>query len=71
MGEKGNLPDMGAEIFASLAEQGPQFWFEYEQWKQSRAGSAPAHVVAGQQAGAPVDGDAAAQDTRAGRPTPR
>ena len=29
MGEKGNLLDMGEEIFANLAEQGPQFWLDY------------------------------------------
>jgi hypothetical protein len=70
MGEKGNLLDMGEDIFASLAEQGPQFWFDYEQYKQSRAGSAQAHVAVAQQAGAVVEGDAAARDTRAGRSAP-
>ena len=33
MGEKGNLLDIGEEIFADLAEQGPQFWLNYEQYK--------------------------------------
>lgn len=62
MGEKGNLLDMGEEIFANLAEQGPQFWFDYQQYKQSRAQSARARVVAKQQAAAVVEGDAAAPD---------
>jgi hypothetical protein len=48
MGEKGNLLDTGEGIFANLAEQGPQFWFDYEQYKQSRA--AQARVGAEQQA---------------------
>jgi hypothetical protein len=61
MGEKGNLLDMGEEIFSSLAEQGPQFWFDYEQYKLSRAQSAQAHVVVEQQAAAVVEGDAASQ----------
>jgi hypothetical protein len=50
MGEKGNLLDMGEEIFANLAEQGPQFWFDYEQYKQSRVQSAQARVGVEQQA---------------------
>ena len=29
MNEKGNLLDIGEEIFANLAEQGPQFWLNY------------------------------------------
>jgi hypothetical protein len=62
MGEKGNLLDVGEEIFANLAEQGPQFWFDYEQYKLSRAQSAPARVVAEQQAPAVGEGDAAAAD---------
>ena len=62
MGEKGNLLDVGEEIFANLAEQGPQFWFDYEQYKLSRARSAQARVVAEQQAAAVVEGDAAAAD---------
>ena len=52
MGEKGNLLDMGEEIFANLAEQGPQFWLNYEQYKLTRATSAPARGVVEQQAGA-------------------
>jgi hypothetical protein len=50
MGEKGNLLDVGEEIFANLAEQGPQFWFDYEQYKQARAQSAQARVGVEQQA---------------------
>jgi hypothetical protein len=45
MGEKGNLLDMGEEIFANLVEQGPQFWLDYEQYRLSRAQSAQAGVV--------------------------
>src|SRR6266704_318133 len=70
MGEKGNLLDTGEEIFANLAEQGPQFWLNYEQYKQSRAGSAQAHVVVEQQTAAVVDRDASAQDAPAKRPEP-
>src|SRR5262249_39041671 len=47
MGEKGNLLDMGEEIFANLAEQGPQFWLNYEQYKLSRAQGVQAGVVVG------------------------
>jgi hypothetical protein len=64
MGEKGNLLDMGEGIFENLAEQGPQFWLDYEQYKLSRAQSAPARVVAEQQA-AVVERDAAAQEAAA------
>jgi hypothetical protein len=60
MGEKGNLLDMGEEIFANLAEQGPQFWLDYEQYKLSRAG--------GIQAGVVVERDATAQGAPAERP---
>jgi hypothetical protein len=42
MGEKGNLLDTGEEIFASLAEQGPQFWLNYKQYMESRCRSAEA-----------------------------
>ena len=45
MGEKGNLLDTGEEIFANLAEQGPQFWLDYEQYKLTRARSAQGDVV--------------------------
>ena len=50
MGEKGNLLDMGEEIFANLAEQGPQFWLDYKRYKLSRAQSVQAPVAAEQQA---------------------
>jgi hypothetical protein len=60
MGEKGNLLDMGEEIFANLAEQGPQFWLNYEQYKVSRAQSV--------QAGVGVERDVAAQGASAERP---
>ena len=59
MGEKGNLLDMGEEIFANLAEQGPQFWLNYEQYKLSRA--------QGVQAGVVVERDVAAQGAPAER----
>ena len=36
MGEKGNLLDISEEVFANLAEQGPQFWIAYEQYKLAR-----------------------------------
>jgi hypothetical protein len=65
MGEKGNLLDVGEGIFENLAEQGPQFWLDYEQYKLSRAQSAPARVVVEQQAAAVVERDAAAQDVPA------
>ena len=65
MGEKGNLLDMGEEVFANLAEQGPQFWLNYEQYKLSRAQSAQVGVVVEQQAAAVVKPDAAAQDAPA------
>ena len=71
MGEKGNLLDMGEEIFANLAEQGPQFWFNYEQYKLSRAQSARAGVVTEQQAATGPESDAAAQVPPAKRSPPR
>jgi len=55
MGEKGNLLDMGEEIFSNLAEQGPQFWLDYEQYKLTRAKSVPAQVTVEQQAGVVVE----------------
>jgi hypothetical protein len=70
MGEKGNLLDMGEEIFANLAEQGPQFWLNYEQYKLSRAQSAQVGVVVEQQAAAVAERAAAAQDAPAKRPAP-
>ena len=65
MGEKGNLLDMGEEIFANLAEQGPQFWLDYKQYKLSRAQSAQAPVAAEQQAAAVAERDAATQEAPA------
>lgn len=59
MGEKGNLLDVGEEIFANLAEQGPQFWLDYEQYKLSRAQSTRARVVVEQQGGTVAERDAA------------
>jgi len=70
MGEKGNLLDMGEEIFANLAEQGPQFWLNYEQYRQSRAQAGQAGVVTEQQSAAVVQGDAAAQGAPAQRSAP-
>jgi hypothetical protein len=60
MGEKGNLLDMGDEIFANLAEQGPQFWLAYEQYKLTRTRSAQARVV--------VEQPTAAEDPATERP---
>lgn len=36
MGEKGNLVDISEDVFANLAEQTPQFWIAYEQYKLAR-----------------------------------
>jgi len=69
MGEKGNLLDIGEEIFSSLAEQGPQFWLDYERYKLSRAQGAQAPVVAERQAA--MERDAAAQDVPAEITWPR
>jgi hypothetical protein len=46
MGEKGNLIDSGEEIFASLAEQGPQFWIQYQQYRLARGKTIEERVVA-------------------------
>ena len=62
MGEKGNLIDTTEAVFENLAEQGPQFWLSYEQFKQSRAGGAQAPVVAGQPTAADAGHDAVAHD---------
>ena len=62
MGEKGNLLDMGEEIFANLAEQGPQFWLDFKQYQLSRAQSAQAPVAAEQQGAAVAERDAATQE---------
>ena len=62
MGEKGNLLDMGEEIFANLAEQGPQFWLSYKQYMESRGkGDQAARVIVEHQAAAVVEPDTAAQ----------
>jgi hypothetical protein len=53
MGEKGNLFEAGEEVFANLAEQGPQFWLGYEQYKRARDQGAEGRVVA-QGAAAPA-----------------
>ena len=45
MGEKGNLLDMGEEIFANLAEQGPKFWLDFKQYQLARAQNAQAPVA--------------------------
>jgi hypothetical protein len=73
MGEKGNLLDAGEEIFANLAEQGPQFWLDYEQYKLARAHAARARVGVEQQAAAVAERDAAGQDAppKFHWPTPR
>jgi len=69
MGEKGNLLDIGEDIFAKLAEQGPQFWLDYQQYKLSRG--AQAGVVAERQAAAVAERDAAAHDAPADITWPR
>lgn len=71
MGEKGNLLDTGQEIFANLAEQGPQFWLDYEQYKLTRAKSAQTQVVLEQQPGAAVEQQVSAQDPPEERPANR
>lgn len=53
MGEKGNLLETGEDVFANLAEQGPQFWLAYEQYKQARGKSVQAQAVAEQEEGTP------------------
>jgi hypothetical protein len=60
MGEKGNLLDTTEAVFENLAEQGPQFWLSYEQFKQARTAGAQAPVVAGQQAAPGTGHDAIA-----------
>jgi hypothetical protein len=70
MGEKGNLLDMGEEIFANLAEQGPQFWLSYKQYMESRGRGAEAGRVIAEHQAAAVEPDAAAQDAPAQRPRP-
>jgi hypothetical protein len=51
MGEKGNLLETGQEVFANLAEQGPQFWIAYEQYKEARDKNVRPQVVAEQRDG--------------------
>jgi hypothetical protein len=46
MGEKGNLLDMGEDVFANLAEQGPQFWVAYKQYQLARDKGDQARVTA-------------------------
>jgi hypothetical protein len=46
VGEKGNVLGVGEEVFADLAEQGPQFWIAYEQYKLARDKAAEERVVA-------------------------
>jgi hypothetical protein len=70
MGEKGNLLDMGEEIFANLAEQGPQFWLGYRQYMESRGRGAEAARVIVQHQAAVVEPGAAAQGAPARRPAP-
>lgn len=69
MGEKGNLLDMGEEIFANLAEQGPQFWLDYEQYKLTRVKTAQAHLVVAQQADTNIERQASTNHPSAERPT--
>jgi hypothetical protein len=49
MGEKGNLLDVGEEIFTSVAEQGPQLWLDFKEYQLAR--------------GKPVQAKATEQDT--------
>ena len=46
MGEKGNVFEVSEDLFANLAEQGPQFWLGYEQYKLARDQGAEERVVA-------------------------
>ena len=71
MGEKGNLLDTGEEIFANLAEQGPQFWLNYRQYMESRSrGAEAARGIVEHQAAAVVEPDMAAQDAPPTWPAP-
>jgi hypothetical protein len=45
MGEKGNLLDMGEEIFTSLAEQGPQLWLDFKEYQLTRAKNVQPNVT--------------------------
>jgi hypothetical protein len=53
MGEKGNLLEASEEVFANLAEQGPQFWLGYQQYKLARDQGTEKRVVAEGAAGTP------------------
>ena len=71
MGEKGNLLDTGEEIFANLAEQGPQFWLSYRQYMESRSrGAEAARGIVEHQAATVAEPDMAAQAAPARRPAP-
>jgi len=63
MGEKGNLLDISEEVFANLAEQGPQFWIAYEQYKETRLKSSQGQAVV-------VEHLEGGQDPAADRPKP-
>jgi hypothetical protein len=52
MGEKGNLVDMTEQVFANLAEQGPQFWIAYKQYEESRSRITQPQAVPGHGEGA-------------------
>jgi hypothetical protein len=70
MGEKGNLLDMSEEVFANLAEQGPQFWLSYKQYMDSRdKGDQASRVTVEHQAATVVAGPARTQQTP-DRPSP-
>lgn len=53
MGEKGNLVDVTEEFFANLADQGPQFWIAYEQYRDSKTRITQPQAVQRQGHGAP------------------
>jgi hypothetical protein len=63
MGEKGNLLDISEEVFANLAEQGPQFWLAYEQFKETRLKGAQGETVV-------VEHQEGGQNLMAERPKP-
>jgi hypothetical protein len=45
MGEKGNLLDVGEEIFTSVAEQGPQLWLDFKEYQLARGKPVRAKVA--------------------------
>ena len=59
MGEKGNLLGVGEDVFASLAEQGPQFWIAYEEYKETRVKSPQAQASVERQEDTQVPGQVA------------